>query len=87
MAKGFGAPQYWLQICYRDAQDDVWKPVYSDRARARESAAREVQDVAVDFVLILSGDVREGSIAKRSQILDEFQAYAVPGAKVYRLSD
>lgn len=88
--KGFGQPKYWLQIAYRDDLPehlqgaDKWIPLRSgSRRKARDRAAISVQDPFVDYVLILDGSVQRGAVAELDQILDEFQAYDVPGARRY----
>ncbi len=83
---GFGNPTYWLQVVYRTDSPDKWVPLRTSRAKARNRAALAVQDPAVDFALILDGALKKGGIAGAGQILDEFQAYEVPGAKRYRLA-
>jgi hypothetical protein len=86
--KGFGQPHYWLQIVYKaDDVPDDWRALSSGSLRkARDRAALTVQNPAVDYVLILRGDVQRGAVVEHDQIIDEFQAYDVPGAKRYQLS-
>lgn len=83
--RGFGKPRYWLEIVGTDG-NSTWHPVNTSREKARNRAALATQDPATDYVLILDGSVPRNGVPERGQILDEFQAYDVPGGRLYRLT-
>ena len=79
---GFGNPRYWLQVVYSEREDD-WRPVTRSRKAARNQAAMALQEAGVDYVLVLDGKLAKGAVAEAVDILDEFQAYPVPGSKAF----
>lgn len=81
---GFGPPKFWIQIVHTDAPDK-WERCNGTQAQAYKAAAEATQDPAVDFVLVLEGAVREGTVPRKAQILADFQTAARPGTKLYKL--
>lgn len=90
-AKGFAprspaARRYWMQAVMVEG-DDQWVPLYAPltRQQAYRRCAEQMRNPAVDYVLLLRGNLEQGAIASNDAILADFQREAVPGAKVIRV--
>lgn len=78
--KGFGQPQYWIQVCGENC--DRWIPWKSDYLSACAFAGKALYVIeGAEFVLVLDGGVRQGAIASKKQILAELQKEHRPGSK------
>lgn len=75
--RGFGPPDYWVQV---GSDDERWTPVRGTEASAQEAAAIALADPAIDYCLIIRGTVPRGSIPSTADIVGDVQREPVPGA-------
>lgn len=82
MAKGFGSPRFWAQLCWDGAEAfDRWIPLGGSEQSANQRCAALLIEYDCDFVLLIDGQCRRGAVPTVKQILADFQRRPVPGAK------
>ena len=80
------SPDFWIETKYRDGSNNL-VPFLGSQAQAQERCAQLVamDDLRlIDFVLLLDGDYRPGTVATRRQILGDWQGYPVAGSRRWR---
>lgn len=72
-------PDYWIEINRQGSQE--YLPKLGSKHEAHITAFEITRDDdSIDFVVLLRGDYRPGTIANRSQILQDYQRYPIENA-------
>jgi len=83
MPKGFGQPNFWLQLMWSDEFDDheKWLPIYGNRAEASRVADVLMTTRNLDRILLLDGKVRKGGVPTSKQMLADWVPPGSPEAE------
>ena len=86
--KGFRPPAFTAQVIYTSDRPDEFRPLYGSCQKTiySQCAAIVAADKSVDFVLLVRGRLADGQIARKRDIVADFQRYSVDGAKVLEVS-
>lgn len=85
--KGFRPPDFTAQIIHASDRPDEFRPMYGTQKVIYSQCAEIVATGDdVDYVLLVRGRLREGQIARKRDIVADFQRYAVSGAKLWEVA-
>lgn len=74
------SPDFWIEFVWLDGHC-TFQPVLGSQNEAFSRCAKITREAreGLDYLLLLWGDFKPGTIAKDSQIAASFQGYLVPG--------
>lgn len=79
--------EFWIQIAYEDNTPDTWISWLNSYERAISFAGNKMaRDPNIAFILILDGSVKKGEIARKNQILADFNRQKRAGSRKFSTS-
>lgn len=82
MPKGFGQPNFWLQLLWPDPQqEEEWIPIYDNIRKACLKGDRLMVDRQPERILLIDGKVRKGSFVDSEDILADWVPPGSPEAE------